>query len=150
MKDSTNTIAKSPMDFSLPQCDMRVETQTDLFYCRHDRVRAPNNRVSSDTCIACTAKNTRCENPRANEPTPLQEPGLIRTGLNAMRSFGAFVGDRGRLVSDAVFDARMAICEACDHKIGNKCAHCGCNLRLKARGRVFNCPLEKWPEVPED
>lgn len=46
--------------------------------------------------------------------------------------------------------ARLAICLTCPHlrptrvRSAEKCALCGCAVRLKAALRAFRCPLKKW------
>lgn len=136
----------------LPACEMRVATDSPTtYYCRHDRVRALDHRVTSEICESCTVRELPCVQARTEAAPPIspRRPSIIRNGLNAARALGEFVGDRGRLVSDLEYETRLAVCETCDQKRGNKCAHCGCQLKLKARGRVFKCPLEKWPNLPD-
>ena len=48
---------------------------------------------------------------------------------------------------------RLAICEACEHKIQitNMCGKCGCFLPWKTKLAVANCPELKWDnELFED
>jgi len=56
----------------------------------------------------------------------------------------AFVGDGCGIVDEAVYRQRLAVCQSCDRRSGNRCAACGCWINVKARGRVFRCPLDRW------
>jgi uncharacterized paraquat-inducible protein A len=39
---------------------------------------------------------------------------------------------------------RMAICNSCPNKKGNRCGICGCFLYLKTRQSIQTCPIGKW------
>jgi len=39
---------------------------------------------------------------------------------------------------------RMAICNSCSYKKGNRCGICGCFLQFKTRQSIQNCPVGKW------
>ena len=45
---------------------------------------------------------------------------------------------------------RLDICRDCESFLPRleRCAECGCFLQIKARFRVFNCPVNKWPGDP--
>lgn len=66
---------------------------------------------------------------------------------NLLKSLRDFVGDGCRTLSLEDYRARLMICTHCDQRERNTCAICGCYLSLKARGRAFRCPLDKWPRV---
>ena len=59
-----------------------------------------------------------------------------------------FTSDGFKTISGEQYRARLEICDTCDRRHGNECEECGCYLRLKARGRAFQCPLGKWPAIP--
>ncbi len=59
-----------------------------------------------------------------------------------------FVCDGFRTASAEAYRQRLEICDGCDQRRGNRCMKCGCRLSLKARGRAFQCPLGKWPDIP--
>lgn len=80
-------------------------------------------------------------------PTP-SEPGLIRKAWNLAAATAAFIADGMQTVDEVEFARRLAICDTCDQRQENRCRACGCNLDLKARGRVMQCPLSKWGPVP--
>jgi hypothetical protein len=72
-------------------------------------------------------------------------PSLHRQAWNLARALADFVADGCTTVSRQEYEARLAVCDACDQRHGNRCLVCGCRLALKARGRAFQCPLAKWP-----
>lgn len=39
---------------------------------------------------------------------------------------------------------RLAVCNACPFREGNKCLKCGCNINLKTHFKLCSCPMEKW------
>ena len=82
--------------------------------------------------------------PRRNSP-----PSLARQAWNLAQSLADFVADGCHLVSAEQYRRRLEICDACRDRRDNRCLKCGCRLSLKARGRAFQCPLAKWPVVPE-
>ena len=54
------------------------------------------------------------------------------------------VGDGCGIVDDATYQRRLEVCRKCDRLSGNRCAACGCFINVKARGRIFRCPLGRW------
>lgn len=100
--------------------------------------------------------------PPASEPRPVRErppvvhgspdpahAGLVEQLWNLATAVKDFVADGLQTVSGEEYAARLEICESCHQRSENVCQACGCYLTLKARGRVFECPLNKWP-VPVD
>jgi hypothetical protein len=75
-------------------------------------------------------------------------PSLPRKAWNLAASLVAFVTDGCKTVDREEYERRLAICDGCvppdGYRTGNYCAGCGCRLSLKARGRAFKCPEEKW------
>jgi hypothetical protein len=61
-----------------------------------------------------------------------------------------FLADGMKLISAEQLEERLGICRSCDQYQENWCRQCGCQLALKARGRAFRCPLNKWPEVTDE
>lgn len=46
---------------------------------------------------------------------------------------------------------RLDICSPCENNIKGICDECGCILKLKARWKSENCPIDKWnKEKKED
>ncbi|TXG76033.1 hypothetical protein E6Q11_05630 [Candidatus Dojkabacteria bacterium] len=50
------------------------------------------------------------------------------------------------LLPDEDFEKRLAICSTCPHTNfdNTRCTNCGCFLRIKARVKIFHCPIGKW------
>ena len=53
-------------------------------------------------------------------------------------------GRRCGVVDDAQYRQRLEICRTCDRRTGKRCTACGCWITVKARGRVFRCPIGRW------
>lgn len=79
--------------------------------------------------------------------TYIQTPGFVQKFWNLTSSIVAFVADGCTTVSQDEYAKRLNICDGCDQRDDDKCKACGCMLSLKARGRAFECPLKKWPEI---
>lgn len=49
-------------------------------------------------------------------------------------------------VSDEVYEERLDVCRSCEwyDESQNRCRHCGCFLREKARYAIDSCPIKKW------
>ncbi len=84
----------------------------------------------------------------ASRHRAVQLPSLARQAWNLAQSLADFVADGCHLVTADQYRQRLEICDTCDHRRDNRCLKCGCRLSLKARGRAFQCPAKKWPEVP--
>jgi hypothetical protein len=74
-------------------------------------------------------------------------PPLSRQTWNLVHAIVEFVSDGLQTVTADQYRRRLAICDSCECRRNNRCLKCGCRLSLKARGRVFRCPLDKW--LPE-
>ena len=48
--------------------------------------------------------------------------------------------------ADALYEARLALCKACDHLVGGICTKCGCFVELRAARAAMRCPdaARKW------
>lgn len=136
---------------SLPKCSYRVETEEPMtFFCRHSRVFASDHLVHPGICGMCRMRTVHCDNLRPAPSTKTvsrSRPPLIRQAWNLAQAIRDFSADRFRTVTPEQYAQRMEICEGCTERRGSRCLQCGCNLSLKARGRAFQCPLKKWPEV---
>lgn len=135
----------------MEECSYRVDLQTrNRFFCRHLHVRSRNNIVTAQFCGDCTKRTTPCDTPRTVPPDPdslvSKEPTFFQMAWNITSSLAAFVTDGAKLVDKEMYAARLEVCDACDQRSGNRCGSCGCMLSLKAAGRAFECPLNKWPE----
>lgn len=77
-------------------------------------------------------------------PTPPVMPSLAAQMWNATKALAAFVSDGLTTVSQEEYEHRLGVCEVCPNRANTRCSLCGCHLELKARGRAFNCPANKW------
>lgn len=71
-------------------------------------------------------------------------PSLLQQGWNAAKALGSFIADGLTTVSTEEYERRLSICDTCEHRADNRCNLCGCFLELKAKGRAFDCPANKW------
>ncbi len=84
---------------------------------------------------------------------PKKPPSLARQAWNLAQSLADFVADGCTTVSEEQYRERLEICDTCPERRNNRCMKCGCRLSLKARGRAFRCPADKWPppaKVPNE
>lgn len=133
----------------LPTCPYRTATGvSDLYFCEHTLVRIPDGLVSASVCQQCTLSATEAPATRKllrkSKPLPKRPPGLGTQAWNFVKSMFGFVADGMQLVSQDTYQQRLAVCNTCDSRRGDRCMECGCGLSLKARGRAFECPLNKW------
>ena len=145
------------MPTNLPACDYRVDIDGDeRIYCRHTSMIAPLNLVPGIACRVCHERTNICESPRP-VPTddelleilqadPKEMPPLATQAWNLVGAVKDFVADGLKTVTTEQYEARLAICDECDQRVGDRCVKCGCHLSIKARGRAFKCPLRKWSE----
>ena len=64
---------------------------------------------------------------------------------NLTKALAAFAADGCRTVSKATYRIRLQTCAPCPRREENRCLECGCFLPIKAKGRAWQCPLDKWP-----
>lgn len=83
--------------------------------------------------------------PRMSNPSP----SLFQQVWNLARALTDFVGDGCETVSPDQYEQRLQICDTCPERQENRCNVCGCFLNVKAQGRAFTCPLNKWPILNE-
>jgi len=74
-------------------------------------------------------------------------PPVHRQVWNLAQALADFVADGCKTLTEPAYRRRLEICDACDQRRGNRCLKCGCRLSLKARGRAFRCPLDRWPDT---
>lgn len=136
----------------LPECEYRVEIdQPNKYFCAHTQVHSAGNLVGPSICRTCRQYHVPCPEPRPLPspeelvPAPQQPPSFGRKLWNLAKALTDFVADGLTTVSAEEYAERLAICDECPERQGNHCVKCGCRLSLKARGRAFQCPLEKWP-----
>ena len=71
-------------------------------------------------------------------------PPLTAQAANLFQSAVAFVGDGCGIVDDVAYRKRLEICRTCDRLKGDRCTDCGCWIKVKARGRIFRCSIDRW------
>lgn len=75
-----------------------------------------------------------------------QYPPLVQQAKNLAKSVLTFAKTKCKMVDQAEFDRRHAICEACDQFDAkqNRCMKCACYLAVKPWGKAESCPLGLW------
>lgn len=132
----------------LADCEFRRLTpNVNVYFCAHTNVISRNCQVTKAICRSCTTWQLPCVTPRL--PTDCGHgdgaPSLIQMAWNLIDSIAEFVADGATMVDKDEYSQRLTICDSCEFRKGNRCRRCGCNLKLKAAGRAFQCPEGKWP-----
>lgn len=136
---------------NVPPCRHRGESPVSpgRFACKHPQVYNPDG-VSEADCAACRAAGVFFDSP------PLTHAPIVKRTVdktmwsrpwNLAKALKDFVADGCKTLSVEDYQRRLEICAACPHRERNTCGICGCRLSLKARGRAFQCPLDKWPRI---
>jgi len=60
------------------------------------------------------------------------------------KSLAAFAADRFRTVDADEYQQRLAVCDGCEERDGARCGVCHCYVAVKAKGKVWHCPVGKW------
>lgn len=136
---------------ALPPCDYRVDTAVvHRYFCQHPLVIAPNSVVPATVCRLCRSREIPRDDRRpvthVSEELPPPMPSWTEKAWNLSQALTDFVADGLKLVSREDYERRLRICDSCDQRVGDNCQRCGCQLKLKARGRAFQCPLGHWPK----
>jgi hypothetical protein len=91
-----------------------------------------------------------CAEPRCNDEVQPELPpmkDMVKGFLGTMTDVvtGAIHGD-GILVTEDVYNTRMATCTACEffRKEDKRCTQCGCFMEAKTRLKNVECPIHKW------
>ena len=107
---------------------------------------------------------SRCKTPyhRQNCPEKVLRQCSIQEGpsfkiraLNFVAALIEYYKSGCKKVSKKVYEERLAICNVCTHRKGNRCAVCGCHVQNsmiigKAMLPKEDCPLSKWPIIPNE
>ncbi|WP_422930089.1 DUF6171 family protein [Singulisphaera sp. PoT] len=102
-----------------------------------DGGKRPGDTVSLADCAACIRSQ--------DEASAADVPSLGRKALNFGRAVVAHIASGMQSVDDEAYEARLAICRACDrYQADGSCGACGCVLSVKARWADQACPLSKW------
>jgi hypothetical protein len=93
-------------------------------------------------------KNRRvCE--RADPSSPEHAPGILKQILAFGQAVVQHVAQGMPMATDEQKNARLAICQACEHfRDGGRCHLCGCGLGVKAGWAGESCPIGKWLAEP--
>ena len=84
---------------------------------------------------------------RGIERKDLPKKWVVEDGLPEYFCVADFVADGCTTVGEEQYRERLEICDSCPERRNNRCMKCGCRLSLKARGRAFKCPEDKWQRV---
>lgn len=73
-------------------------------------------------------------------------PGTVQMAKNVLTAGKQAIQTRLKTVSTKEYDRRIAICQRCDYYINEKdrCAECGCWVKVKATLEGWNCRVGKW------
>ena len=116
---------------------------TDEYFCtfeRADHLAKPHYPDGAWQCSKCGYVSPA----NAIRQCGKGPPKATRMAWNLANSIKDFVADGLRTVDSEEYERRLKICDSCDRRDGNRCMECGCFLALKAKGRVFECPIGKW------
>ncbi len=74
--------------------------------------------------------------------------GMTRNLLQAGKDVAAHKRRTGRtLAPSEAQEERIAICNACNYYVKDRCKKCGCQLSVKTQLAASKCPLGKWLQV---
>lgn len=76
----------------------------------------------------------------------MKKPKFGLRVVGFVKALAAFVADGCETVSPDEYRERLEVCQHCDRRDGYQCAECGCLCALKAKGAVWDCPLNRWPQ----
>jgi hypothetical protein len=143
------------MASELPACEWRVDTHLEnRCYCRHGAIASVSGIIDRMACRVCPVRLTNNPSPRpilsAEQlkkvvDLPPTMPSIASQLWNLSRAVKDFIADGMQTVDAAEYSERLTICETCENRLGDRCTRCGCQLTLKAQGRVFQCPDNRWP-----
>ena len=131
-----------------PHCRHRgAEVRPGWVVCSHPHVLAPEG-ADLETCRICFEAGVFFdEHPIADHRQVKRSANraLWSKPWNLVKSMRDFVADGCRTLSLEDYRARLMVCTYCPERDRNTCSICGCHLNLKARGRAFRCPRDRWP-----
>lgn len=74
-------------------------------------------------------------------------PSMAARLWSLSRALVEFVFDGCETVTADQYEDRLRLCDSCGERQEDQCGACGCLLSIKAKGRVWTCPLGKWPRI---
>lgn len=117
-----------------------------IFCERHQVLKGPGMRKLCRTRPAYWCAWEEGWGPGQSGENPNPPPPVRKQLWDLTKSLAAFVSDGLKLVSKEEYRDRLEVCDGCEHRRNTRCNKCGCSLALKARGRAFECPENRWPE----
>lgn len=81
-----------------------------------------------------------------HEPKPA--PSMASRLWHLATDVAAFASEPGFVTAEEYQD-RLSACESCDRRQEGQCLECGCFVSLRAKGKAWDCPLNKWPKTKE-
>lgn len=88
----------------------------------------------------------------SDEASPEHRPGFLQKLANFTMAVASHVAAGMPLATTEQKNARLVICQACEHFENGGCWKCGCSMDMKAGWTDQSCPLEppKWGPLPAD
>lgn len=74
-----------------------------------------------------------------------QMPSHWQQAWNAAGALAAFLKTPDTVERD-VYERRLAVCDQCPRREDRRCSECGCGIDIKAKWKVFDCPLGYWKD----
>lgn len=110
------------------------------------------NVDGSWVCLCCgdtrrSLAKRICPAKAASLAHPQTFPPITAQVFDFLAAIADFVADGCTLVTREQYGRRMQVCDNCDRRRHNRCLECGCQLSVKAQGRVFQCPLGRWDDI---
>jgi hypothetical protein len=124
------------------KCTGDEDADEMTFYCQYHECR--KTRKLHRLCRRSDGFRQLWNEGRGPGQAGKQLPPVALQGWNLAKALAAFLTDGCKFVAVDEYRRRLEICDECVERTGNRCAKCGCALPIKARGRVFRCPIGKW------
>lgn len=125
--------------------------------CSHKNVHTACQVVNDKICGICKFQSRQIDPIKLRETLPEvkeemirsepnfpEQPGIIDIGISFLKSTAKHIMNGGKSVSKEVYEERLNICNGCEHRKGNRCDICSCNLGLKCARPLEECPIKKW------
>lgn len=139
------------MDF----CAYRSNESGNRCICSNKMIKVRNGNIPISLCEGCPWQArlidenmvrpiTTGDSVITSNPNFPEQPGIIEIGTNFIKSTAKHIMNGGKSVSKEVYEERLNICNGCEHREGNKCRRCTCNLSMKCARPLEECPIKKW------
>ena len=77
-------------------------------------------------------------------------PSAVEMAKNLVGTLADHVADGLGRATREQLQARLELCTLCENRVDKRCGACGCYISKKAPIRTADCPLGKWPALPEE